>query len=43
MKFIAKPGRWVGSKYGIFARSIDKDSKGYARFEYFKVRGKKYE
>lgn len=30
----AVAGRWIGSKVGIYARSI-KDSKGYATFKYF--------
>ena len=35
-QFIATPGRWIGGKYGIFARG-DKNSLGFATFEYFKV------
>ena len=34
--FIATPGRWIGGKYGIFSRG-DKNSIGYATYEYFKV------
>ena len=40
-KFTAYPGRWIGAKYGIFARGL-KDS-GYATFKYFKVLEVKYE
>ncbi len=38
--FTAKPGRWIGGKYGIYARSFNKNSNGYACFKYFKVRRK---
>ena len=31
--FEATPGRWIGGKYGIYARG----SKGYAKYQYFKV------
>lgn len=34
-KFIAYPGRWIGAKYGIFARGNKEGSK--ATFKYFKV------
>ena len=39
MLFTAKPGRWIGSKYGIYAKGID--TKGFAIYKYFKV--KEYE
>lgn len=35
-KFKALPGRWIGAKYGIFARGLSDDG-GYATFKYFKV------
>ena len=35
MKFEAYPGRWIGTKYGIFARGINE--KDFAKFKYFKV------
>lgn len=35
-KFIATPGRWVGGKYGIYAKGLK--ALGQAIFEYFKVR-----
>ena len=38
-KFTAKWGRWIGGKYGIFARG-NINSNGSSKFEYFKVRGK---
>ena len=34
-KFIAYPGRWIGAKYGIFAKGIKEGS--IATFKYFKV------
>ncbi|MBX3007201.1 MAG: glycoside hydrolase 43 family protein [Melioribacteraceae bacterium] len=34
-EFIAKEGRWVGAKVGLFASSIS-DSNGYADFEWFR-------
>jgi beta-xylosidase len=34
-EFIAKEGRWVGAKVGLFASSIN-DSNGYADFEWFR-------
>ena len=43
-KLIGYPGRWIGGKYGIFAKSINK-SEGYAIFNNFKVvelNGNKY-
>ena len=38
-KFTAKAGRWIGGKYGIFARGC-KNSNGSSKFEFFKVREK---
>jgi len=38
-KFTSIYGRWIGGKYGIFAKG-NMNSKGSALFEYFKVRGK---
>ena len=35
-KYIAYPGRWIGTKYGIFARG--NNDLGYATFKYFKVK-----
>lgn len=35
-KFVGYPGRWIGGKYGIFAKSIS-ESLGYATFNDFKV------
>ena len=35
-KFLATPGRWIGGKYGIFAKGL-KDG-GSAKFSYFKVK-----
>ena len=40
-EFKASVGRWIGGKYGIFAKG-SKNSDGYATFKYFKVR-EKYE
>lgn len=31
--FIATPGRWIGGKYGIYAKGLNN---GYAKFDYFK-------
>lgn len=36
-KYKAYPGRWIGAKYGIYAKG--KQSGGYALFSDFKVRG----
>ena len=36
IKFNAKKGRWIGAKYGIFARGIS--NTGSAKFKYFKVK-----
>lgn len=38
-KFMASYGRWIGGKYGIYARGNNK-SDGYATFKYYKVREK---
>ena len=35
-KFYATPGRWIGAKIGIYARS-DSQSKGSATFKFFRV------
>lgn len=34
-EFIATPGRWIGGKYGIYAKGL---KKGNAKFEYFKCK-----
>ncbi len=39
-KYVALPGRWIGGKIGIYARS-NNDSNGFAKFKYFKVRAVK--
>lgn len=36
-KYKAYPGRWIGTKYGIYARGITLGGSG--KFKYFKVRG----
>ena len=33
--FTATPGRWIGGKYGIYAKG--KESEGMATFKYFRV------
>lgn len=33
----AMPGKWIGGKIGIYARGLE-DSKGFARFKFFKVK-----
>lgn len=35
--FTAYPGRWIGGKYGIFARG-NQSSLGEGIFQYFKVK-----
>ncbi len=35
--FEAKPGRWIGGKYGIYERGLDLGSKNKAKVKYFKV------
>jgi hypothetical protein len=35
--FLAKPGRWVGAHFGIFARSGSPTGGGYADFDYVRV------
>ncbi len=35
--FSAKPGRWIGGKYGIYAKGL-KNSNGEGIFQYFKVK-----
>ena len=36
--FVAKPGRWIGAKVGIFCTgTIRSDDSGYADFEWFRV------
>ena len=34
-EFIATPGKWIGGKYGIYAKGLND---GYAKFEYFKCK-----
>jgi len=34
-EFAAAPGKWIGGKYGIYAKGI---KNGYAKFEYFKCK-----
>jgi hypothetical protein len=37
-KFIAKPGKWVGAKVGIFcSRAITTNDAGYALFDFFRI------
>ena len=37
-KFIAKPGKWVGAKVGLFCtRSVKTNDSGYADFDWFRV------
>ena len=36
--FVAKPGRWVGAKLGIFCSSLEKtNDAGYADFDWFRI------
>ncbi len=35
--FKASPGRWVGAKCGLFARSNTGNDGGYARYDYFEL------
>ncbi len=37
-EFVAKPGRWVGAKVGLFCESPDRDSKGHADISFFRIR-----
>lgn len=39
-KFYASAGVWVGAKLGIYCRSSEKESGGYALYKYFKVKKK---
>ncbi len=39
-KYKAVAGRWIGAKYGIYAKG-KKDSVGYGKFKYFNTKGKK--
>jgi len=36
-EFVAKPGRWVGAKVGLFCESLEKDSKGHADISFFQI------
>lgn len=38
--YTALPGRWIGGKIGIYAKGL-KDSSGYGRFKFFKVKAVK--
>jgi len=36
-EFVAKPGRWVGAKVGLFCESLEKNSKGHADISFFRI------
>lgn len=37
-EFLAKPGRWIGAKVGIFACSVEKtNDSGYADYDWFRI------